>query len=119
MGEVHHRKTLTVGSLGLTAIRGDEKVRLIDESAPDVKGVERPQGMTFEAAKGLVEGILGEVTDIGVGEVGLQGGFEAPVVPGGKPVLAHQPAQSRDQLGYDQDADSQCIRRGAEGSHLL
>jgi hypothetical protein len=32
----------TVGCLRLTAIRGDEKVRLVGQSAPDMKGVERP-----------------------------------------------------------------------------
>ena len=57
MGKVHHRKPFTVGCLGLTAIRRDEKVRLVEESAPDVKGVERPQGMMFEAADGLLEDI--------------------------------------------------------------
>src|SRR6185295_2674385 len=30
-----------------------------------------------------------------------------------------QPAQSRDQLGHDEDADPQGIRLGAEGPHLL
>ena len=35
-GEVHHRKPFPVGCLGLTAIRGDEKVRLVDESTPDM-----------------------------------------------------------------------------------
>ena len=92
VGEIHHCEPFTVGCLGLTAIRGDEKVRLIDECAPDMKGIERPQGMIFETAKGLLEGILGEVAEIGVGEVGLHGGFEAPIVLGGESPLAHQPA---------------------------
>jgi hypothetical protein len=68
MRKVHYYKPFTVGGLGLTAIRRDEKVRLVDESAPDVKSVERPQRMKLEAAEGLLEGILGEVTEIGVGE---------------------------------------------------
>lgn len=105
MGEVYHCKPFTVGCLGLAAIRRNEKVRLVEESAPDVNGVERPQGMMFEAADGMLEGILGKVTEIGVGEIGLHGGFEAPIVFGGKSALAHQSAQSRDQLGYDEDAD--------------
>lgn len=42
MGEVHHCKPFTIGCLSLTAIRRDEKVRLVDESAPNVKSVERP-----------------------------------------------------------------------------
>jgi len=67
LGEVHHGKSFTFGCLGLTAIRRDEKVRLVGESAPGVEGVERPQGMTFEAAEGLLEGVLGEVAEIGIG----------------------------------------------------
>ena len=65
-GEVHHSQPFTAGCLGLPAICRDEKVRLVDESAPDMKSVERPQRMIFETADGLLEGILGEVTEIGV-----------------------------------------------------
>jgi hypothetical protein len=80
MGEVHHCKPFTLGGLGLAAIRRDEKVRLVDQSAPNVEGVEGPQGMTFEAAKSLFEGGLGKIAEVRVGEVGLHGGFEAPIV---------------------------------------
>jgi len=71
MGEVHHRKPFTVRCLSLTAICGDEEIRLVHESTPNVKSIERPQGMTFEAANGLLESILGEVAEIGVGEISL------------------------------------------------
>ncbi len=73
-------------------IRGDEKVGLVYESAPHMKSIERPQGMMFEATDGLFEGILGEVAEIGVRKVGLQGRFEAPIVLRGKLALAHQPS---------------------------
>ena len=36
--------------------------------------------MKLEAAEGLLEGVLGEVAEVGVGEVGLHGRFEAPIV---------------------------------------
>lgn len=119
MGEVHYCQPLPVGSLGLTAIRRDEEIRLVDESAADVKGVERPQGMTFETAQCLVEGILGEVTEISVGEVGLDSGFEASIIPRGKSTLTHQPAEGRNHLRHDEDADSEGVRRGTQGPHLL
>ncbi len=118
-GEIHYREPFTISCLGLSAIRGDEKVRLIDESASNMEGIERPQGMIFETAKGLLEGILGEVTEISIGEVGLHGGFEVPIVLGGESAFAHQATKSGDQFGYDQDADSQRIRLGAEGSNLF
>jgi hypothetical protein len=57
MGKVHHGKPFTAGCLDLTAIRGDEQVRLVYESAADVKSIERPQGMMFEATDRLIEGI--------------------------------------------------------------
>ncbi|MEA2694945.1 MAG: hypothetical protein QOJ16_4332 [Acidobacteriota bacterium] len=119
MGEIHHCKPFTAGCLSLTAIRGNEKVRLVNESAPDVQGIERAQGMKLETAEGLFECVLSEITEIGVGEVGLDGGFEAPVVPGGKSALAHQSAQSRNQLGYHKDTDPESIRLGTEGPHLI
>jgi hypothetical protein len=50
----------------LTTVGGDEKVRLVNESTPYVQGVERPQGMTFDAAKGLVKSLLREVAKIGL-----------------------------------------------------
>ncbi len=111
MGKVCYCESFALGCFDLPAIRRNEKVRLIGESAPDVKSIERPQGILFEAADRLLKGFLGEVTEIGVGEVGLNGGFETPIVLGGKFALTHQPAQSRDQLGYDEGADPQGIRR--------
>lgn len=58
MREVHHRKSLSVGCLGLATIRRDEQVGLIDERTAYVEGIERPQRVTFEASDRLFEGIL-------------------------------------------------------------
>jgi len=40
-----------------------------------MKGVKSPQRMILKTPKGLLEGVLKEVTEIGVGEVGLHGGL--------------------------------------------
>src|SRR4051794_29711129 len=119
MGEVQHRELFMAGGLRLAAICRNKKIGLISESTPDVKSIERPQGVTFEAAEGLLKDILGKVAEIGVGEVGLHGRLEALIVLGGKSPLAHQPAQSRDQLGQDENTDSEGVRLSTKSPHLL